>query len=65
MLDFGAGVEASGHTEGEAAVGQWDETRRSMYGLADQTAATRDLHIGVDLCAPVRSPLPLRAKPSC
>ena len=49
MLDFGAGVEASGHTEGEAAVGQWDEIRRSMYGLADQTAATRDLHIlGID-----------------
>ena len=27
VLDFGAGVEGSGHVEGSAAVGKWDEVR--------------------------------------
>jgi hypothetical protein len=52
VLDFRRGVDASGHVDGEAAVGKWDETRRGMYGSESQATQTRDLHIGVDLCAP-------------
>ena len=57
VLDFGQGVVASGHVDGEAAVGKWNETRRGMYGSESQATQTRDLHIGVDLCAPAGAPV--------
>lgn len=57
VLDFTRGVSASGHLDGEAAVGKWDEVRRGMYGSESQATQTRDLHIGVDLCAPAGTPV--------
>ena len=57
VLDFTRGVQASGHADGEAAIGKWDEVRHGMYGSESQATQTRDLHIGVDLCAPSGTPV--------
>lgn len=57
VLDFSRGVDAAGHTDGDAAVGKWDEVRRGMYGSESQATQTRDLHIGVDLCGPSGTPV--------
>ena len=57
VLDFGAGVADSGHVHGDAAVGKWNELRKNMYGMSSQLTQTRDLHIGIDLCAPAGAPV--------
>ena len=53
VLDLSRGVAVSGHVEGEAAVGQWNDVRGPQPEHADA-----GLHgvVGIDLCAPVGTP---------
>ncbi|MEE2786386.1 MAG: peptidoglycan DD-metalloendopeptidase family protein [Myxococcota bacterium] len=57
VYDFTAGYDPNRHRDSAFGIGRYNEKRPTMYAGGQFTNTQRDIHVGIDIAAPVGTPV--------